>query len=141
GAPHLQAMVDLVLEIAREDGLRFKLAVIPADISADTVKAKLRSGRVQAVGRVEPLTEAAADRSAAIVGMMGVEPFMRALDMGADVIIAGRATDPSIFAGVALRAGLAPGPVWHAAKCIDKGYLATTRPQDGSPVLATIRND
>ncbi|MDB5446346.1 MAG: acyclic terpene utilization AtuA family protein [Phenylobacterium sp.] len=141
GGPHLAAMVDLVREIAREEGLSFRLAVIPAEIPAETVKARLRDGRIEPVGRVEPLTDAAVDRSAAIVGMMGAEPFIRALELGADVIIAGRATDPAIFAGVGLRAGLDPGPVWHAAKCIDKGYLATTRPQDGSPVLATIRND
>jgi len=42
------------------------------------------------------------------------------------VILAGRATDPAIFAAEALRRGGAPDQVWHAAKCVDKGYLATT---------------
>jgi hypothetical protein len=141
GAPHLNATIDLVREIAAEEQLHFKLAAISAVIPAETIHEKLRQGRIAPVGSVGALTAEAVDRSAATVGMMGVEPFMRALDMGADVIIAGRATDPSIFAGVALREGLDPGPVWHAAKCIDKGYLATTEPQQGSPVLARIRND
>jgi hypothetical protein len=141
GEPHLAAMLDLVREIAEQDNLHFKVATISAAIPAETVKRKLREGKVSSVGLVDPLTEQSVDDAAAIVGMMGAEPFMRALEMGADVIIAGRATDPSIFAGVALAAGLNPGPVWHAAKCIDKGYLATTRPQDGSPVLARIRDD
>ena len=36
---------------------------------------------------------------------------------------------------VSLR-GLPEDVSWHAAKSIDKGYLATDRPSDGSPVLA-----
>jgi len=140
GAPHLEATVELVREIARENDLHFKLAAISAVIPTETVQARIREGKVSAVGLIEPLTEEAAGRSAATVGMMGAEPYIRALEMGADVIIAGRSTDPAIFVAPALMAGLDPGAVWHAAKCIDKGYLATTRPQDGSPVLARIRN-
>lgn len=141
GRPHLDATVELVREIAREKGLHFKLAVIRAEISPDFVIERLRAGRVKAVGDVVELSEEAVSSSAAIVGMMGVEPFVRALEAGAEVIIAGRSTDPAIFASVPLRAGMGPGPAWHASKCIDKGYLATTRPQDGSPVLARIGRD
>lgn len=141
GSPHLDATVDLVRKIAREKGLHFRLAVIRADISPDFVIERLRAGRVSAVGDVGPLTEEAVRNSAAIVGMMGVEPFIRALAEGADVIIAGRSTDPAIFASVPLRAGMDAGAVWHASKCIDKGYLATTRPEEGSPVLASIGGD
>jgi hypothetical protein len=132
GDPHLAGIIDLVREIAAEEDLHFKLAAISASISPELLHARLRDGRITPVGLVSPLTAEAIDRSAATVGMMGVEPFLRALDLGADVIIAGRATDPAIFAAVALRAGLDPGPVWHAAKCIDKGYLATTTPETGS---------
>jgi hypothetical protein len=139
GAPHLAAMIDLVREIAAEDDLHFRLAAIGAEIPQELVLAKLSAGKIAPVGAVGELAAEAVTRSKAIVGMMGAEPFMRALDLGAQVIIAGRATDPSIFAGVALRAGIDPGQVWHAAKCIDKGYLATTEPQHGSPVLARIR--
>ena len=138
--PHLDATVDLVREIARERGLNFRLAVIPADIPAELVRERLHDGRVTSLGQVGRLTDEAIDNSSAIVGMMGVEPFISALELGADVIVAGRSTDPAIFAGVPLRAGISPGSAWHAAKCIDKGYLATTRPQDGSPVLASISN-
>lgn len=49
--------------------------------------------------------------------------------------VAGRSTDPAIFVGVPLREGVPVEVARHAAKSIDKGYLATTRPQRGSPVL------
>ena len=105
------------------------------------LREKVRSGRVRSVGDGPPLTEASLDRLGVAVAMMGVEPFVRALEKGAAVIVAGRSTDPAIFAAVPLRAGIPPDIAWHAAKSIDKGYLATTRPQDGSPVMARIRSD
>tara|TARA_A100001037_G_scaffold267710_1_gene260764 strand:- start:17458 stop:18834 length:1377 start_codon:yes stop_codon:yes gene_type:complete len=139
--PHVDATVDLVREIAHEQSLNFRLATIPADIPPALVRERLAQGRVTSLGQVADLTDGAIASSSAIVGMMGVEPYIKALEMGAEVIVAGRSTDPAIFAGVPLRAGISPGSAWHASKCIDKGYLATTRPQDGSPVLATISND
>ncbi|AUW57157.1 3-methylaspartate ammonia-lyase [Sphingobium sp. SCG-1] len=136
--PQLDALADLVREVAREDGLNFRMAVIPAEVSRERIRNALHSGHLAPVGSVTPLNDELLAATSAAVAMMGVEPFQAALEAGADVIIAGRATDPSIFSAVAIRAGLPAGAVWHAAKCIDKGYLATTRPQDGSPVLATI---
>jgi hypothetical protein len=134
-------MADLVREIAREEGLHFRMAIIPADIPQDRVIRAFRDGGLHPVGSVAPLSETVIAETGAIVAMMGVEPFQAALAEGANVVIAGRATDPSIFAAVALNAGLPEDMVWHAAKCVDKGYLATTRPQDGSLVLATIDSD
>jgi hypothetical protein len=64
-----------------------------------------------------------------------------ALADGAEVVLAGRCADPAIFAPVALLAGRPAGLAWHAAKSIDKGYLATTTPREGSPVLATVTDD
>ncbi len=43
-APHLARTLDIIREIAAEDDLHFKLAVVPADISRDTVKTASRRG-------------------------------------------------------------------------------------------------
>jgi hypothetical protein len=141
GDAHLDATVALVREIAKEAGLHFKLASISAQLSPALLNAKLAAGSMKPLGGVPDLTVEGIAGLTVTVGMMGVEPFIRALDMGADVIVAGRSTDPAIFSAVALRDGFDAGLVWHAAKSIDKGYLATTRPQEGSPVLARIRDD
>ena len=65
------------------------MAVIPADIPAALVRERLQDGRVTSLGHMDELTDDAIDDSTAIVDMMGVEPFIRALDLGADVIVAG----------------------------------------------------
>lgn len=140
-APHLAATVDLVREIGAELGQSFRMATITADLPKALLKSRLREGRLRPLGEVEPLTENRIDNLTAVVGMMGAEPYIEALERAADVIIAGRSTDPAIFAAVPLLMGADPGLAWHAAKCVDKGSLATTRPQEGSPVLARIHDD
>jgi len=139
--PHLDAVLDLVRQIASKRSLHFRLASIRAQLDNETLQRKLQQGRVQPLGPVPPLTAAGLTRTRAAVGMMGVEPFIAALRQGADVVIAGRSTDPAIFRGVPRRGGLPAGPAWHAAKSVDKGYLATTDPKEGSPILATVRPD
>jgi Acyclic terpene utilisation family protein AtuA len=141
GGPHLEACVQLVKEIAHDRGWRFRLAAIDCQVGPELLKRKIGEGKVKPLDGFGPLTEDDADSLAATVGMIGAEPYMRALDLGAQVILAGRSTDPAIFAAQPLRMGLPPDQVWHAAKCVDKGYLATTRPEDGSPVLARIGAD
>lgn len=139
--PHVAGTKEIVCQIARERSLKFRMGTISANVTRVWLLDKVRQGKVQPVGAVPPLTEETVGRLASAVAMMGEEPYLRALDSGAEVILAGRSTDPAIFVGVPLRAGMPADIVWHAAKSIDKGYLATTRPQDGSPVLARIRRD
>jgi hypothetical protein len=75
-----------------------------------------------------------------IVGMMGHEPIVAALEAGADVVLAGRATDTAVAAAFPLMKGLPAGPVWHAAKIVECGGQCTTNPRAGG-VLATIDAD
>ncbi len=57
GAPHLELVAGMAREIAREDGLHFKMALIHAEQDKDSVKRRV------AAGRVKPLAQpAAADR-------------------------------------------------------------------------------
>lgn len=137
-APHLDGFRRIVAEIAEEAGRKLRVALIHAEQDKATVTDALAAGRIRPVGPARPLTPDAVSASSAIVGMMGAGPFMDALDAKPDVILAGRCCDPAIYAGLPLARGIGAGVSWHAAKSIDKGYLATTRPQLGSPVLATL---
>lgn len=136
--PHVSEVADLARRIADENAISFRMAEIEASVSRDFLRRKLKRDEIAPAGPVPALTEEIIDKLAAAVAQMGVEPFVRALDAGANLVLAGRATDPAIFAGVPLRAGVSPAQAWHGGKLIDKGYLATTRPQDGSPVLARL---
>lgn len=136
--PQVAEMAALTRRVAAEHKLGFRLAEIRAHISPAFLERKIRRDEIVPLGGNEPLTEDTLQNLSAAVGQMGAEPFLRALDEKATLILAGRATDPAIFASVPLHRGMPAATAWHAAKCIDKGYLATTRPRDGSPVLARI---
>ncbi|MET0145300.1 MAG: acyclic terpene utilization AtuA family protein [Ilumatobacteraceae bacterium] len=141
GEPHLDGFRAIVGDIARAEGLTLRVALIHAEQEPAAIHRALDDGRITSLGPFEPLTHEAIDASTRIVGMMGAGPIIDALDHDVDVVLAGRCADPAIFASVPLRRGVSEATSWHAAKSIDKGYLATTTPQRGSPVLATVTDD
>jgi hypothetical protein len=81
------------------------------------------------------------DRSACIVGMMGAEPFMRALEQGADVVVAGRASDTAIFAAYPVMRGFPEGLAWHAAKILECGAAAVVNRRTPDCMFAWLRRD
>ena len=103
-------------------------------------RARLAAGRIHPLTPAHDLDEATLAACAHIVGLMGHEPITAALDAGADVVLAGRATDTALVAAIALRHGLPGGPVWHAAKTVECGDLCTTNPHGGG-VLVDIDAD
>jgi hypothetical protein len=140
GEPHLQLVVDLVREIAREENLHFPMAVIHAEQPKALVKKRVREGRVRPLAQRPPLDEATIERAERIVGMMGPEPFIKALDEGAQIVLAGRSTDPAPFAAAALRAQFGPAQSWYAGKMLECGATAAV-PKGHDCLLVTVRAD
>ncbi len=118
---HLERIVSLVFAIARDEGLHFRLAVIHSEQDKDYLVQKLHENRIKPLRNAPLLTEEVIHRSTHIVGMAGAEPFQEALDNGAEVIVAGRSSDTSIFAALPLQQGLPPAVVWQAAKILECG--------------------
>lgn len=135
--PHLDYTLDLMRAIAREDGLSFRLAIVPADIPRDMIKAAIRAGRTRPLGPIAPLDEATVDRATHIVGQMGLSAFRRALEAEPDVILTGRACDTAVFASIPLMLGLPTGPVMHMSKIIECTSLCCV-PGGRDAMLATI---
>lgn len=139
-APHLEKTLALVREIAREDNLSFRMAVIPADIPRDLLRGLVRAGRTRALGRIDELTAATVDGAAHIVGQMGTEAIIRALQMEPDVIITGRACDTAIFAAVPAMLGYDLGAAMHMAKIIECTSLCCV-PGGRDAMLGTLDGD
>ncbi len=138
---HLMATVATAERLAKERGLHFKLASIHAEIDKGYVKEKLRAGKVTPLGPVPELTEEEIDRSVRIVAQMGVEPFVAALESGAEVVIAGRANDPSMFAALPFLHGFDRGLALHMAKILECGAIAAEPGSGSDAVLGTLRRD
>jgi len=140
GAPHLELTARLVREIAAEEGLHFRLALIEAEPPRAELQRRLAAGRIRPLGKQPALTAEALDRASRVVGMMGPEPFMEALDNGAQVILAGRASDPAPWAAAAIRAQLPPAPAWYAGKMLECGATPSI-PKGHDCLLVTVRED
>lgn len=140
GEPHLQETVNMVHEVAVEHSLHFRLAVIHAEIDKALVKKKLRSKRIEPCGPVPDLTVREVDRSTRIVAQMGVEPIIHALDQGADVVVAGRACDTSIFAAVPIMRGYRDGLVMHMSKIIECASICAD-PGGRDPMMGYLYED
>jgi len=121
--PHLDQTLDIVREIAREDGLTFSMAAVGADVSRAEVKRAIAAGRVRPMDTMPPLLEVEVDRAQHVVAQLGVEAFQRALQADVDVVVLGRACDTGIFAAIPALLGFPAGIAMHMAKIIECASL------------------
>jgi hypothetical protein len=141
GDPHVDWTVEIVREIAREDDLRFKMAVVRSELTNDTVLRYYRAGRLKDLYPAPEINETVIKNAGRFVGVMGPEPFIAALEQGAQVVIAGRASDTSIYAAVPIRHGLDNGPAWHAAKLLECGAGCVEQRIYPDCMMAWVRED
>lgn len=139
--PQLERLVGIARDIAREEKLSFKLAAIHSEQSKDYLKRKLREGKISPLANAPVFDEQVIERSAHIVGMAGIEPFVEALENGAEVVIAGRSSDTSIFSAMPTMRGLNPATVWHAAKILECGAACVVLRKYPDCMFAVIRDD
>jgi len=141
GEPHLKWTREIYEEVAREQKLNFKMALIHCEIDKDYLKNKLREGKIKSFGNNPSLTEKDIEESVRIVGQIGIDPFINALNGGAQVVLAGRACDTAIFASSVIRAGYKPGLAYHMAKIIECGAMCTIPLSASDVMVADINQD
>ncbi|MGZ5145150.1 MAG: acyclic terpene utilization AtuA family protein [Burkholderiales bacterium] len=139
--PQLARLVGIARDIAREEKLSFKLAAIHSEQDKGYLKRKLREGKITPLANAPDFDEKVIERSAHIVGMAGIEPFMEALESGAEVVIAGRASDTSIFSAMPVMRGINPATVWHAAKILECGAACVVQRKYPDCNFAIVRDD
>jgi hypothetical protein len=139
--PHVEWTLRIVDEIAEEERLRFDTAVIYSDVDREVVRRKLAAGHIEPLGPAPEVTEESLAATRSIVAQMGSEPFVEALDRGAQLIVAGRAYDPAPFAAVAIREGCDPGLAIHLGKILECGALCAEPGTAKDAILGRLRED
>ena len=122
---HVDWTLDVAREVAIESGLAIRTAVIYSEQDKSYLKKLLRENRIRPLDPAPHVDEAAIDRSIRIVGMMGVEPLQRALEGGAEFVLAGRCSDSALYAALPILRGYPAGLAWHAGKVSECGTMAT----------------
>jgi hypothetical protein len=140
---HVDAFRDIMVEIAKRRGWRFRLARIYSEVDKAHIAKELKAGRIEPLGPVPPLDPREIDAATVVVAQIGAEPFVKALDEsadgGVDVIVSGRSYDPSPTAAMAIRAGFDPALAWHMGKIMECGALCAE--PVGRSVMGWLRRD
>jgi hypothetical protein len=140
-APHLSWCRDIILEIAREEKLTFTLGIIPSDMEHAEVHKALDEGKISTLPHVEELGHEAIDASTHIVAQIGVEPFIDAFERGCDVVLAGRAYDPAVFAALPIAKGFDKGLAVHLGKILECAAIAASPGSGSDSVLGTLTEE
>jgi hypothetical protein len=113
--------VGIIRELARKHGLPpFRIGWFYSEVDKEWLRSRIRSGdAVTGLDARDDLTEAELDATERVVAMAGVHPFIKLLDMGADVIIGGRSSDCAIFAAPAIRAGYPEALSYYLGKVLE----------------------
>src|SRR6202043_2381908 len=120
--------------------LSIRTAAIYSEQEKRYLKNLLREGRILPLEPAPHVDEEVIERSSRIVGMMGVEPLQRALEGGADFILAGRCSDSALYAALPLLRGFPAGLSWHAGKVSECGTMAAETMGKGV-IFGRIRRD
>jgi hypothetical protein len=85
---------------------RFKLGYFYSEVPKELVGRRIQAGdAVRGLDGRPDLSPAELEATDHIVALAGVHPFIKLLDLGADVVIGGRSSDCAIFAAPAIRQG------------------------------------
>jgi hypothetical protein len=141
GNRNLDWMLDVAKEVFAEmDVQNAKVAVIPAELEAETVIAELRKGDLRPTGVGPELSEDAL-RESTIVGQIGIHPLITALEGGAQYVIAGRSCDIALFASDMIRRGIDAGLACHVGHVLECGALACDPGSPSDCLVAEIYDD
>jgi hypothetical protein len=137
---HVDWVVDIVEEIARELGVTLRGFAIYAEQPDAALAASLGAGRIRPLAHAGELGREQLARCRRVVAMMGVEPLQQALGNDPQFIIAGRCSDAALYAALPLMHGFPAGPAWHSGKIVECGTLACETMGPGVMVV-TLRED
>jgi hypothetical protein len=134
--------VEIVRELAAKHRPGpFRLATIHSEVPLDYLRERAKNETIRPLDAPARLTAEMLDRTSRVVAMMGVEPYFKAFDLGAEVVIAGRSCDDAICASLPLRVGFPKGLSYHLGKTKECSSLVGTPSMAKETVLGTITDE
>jgi hypothetical protein len=144
GTSGADAVVDwtaeIAQEVARELGIGPKIACLYSEQDPEALVKRNHEGLISPLSPLGPVDDESLRSCDHIVALMGPEPYIRALESGADVVLGGRTTDTAVIAAVPLMRGKGRGPAWHAAKVAECGGQCTVKMGHGGVLISVGRD-
>ncbi len=138
---HVEWLKDILLEIAREQNLKFTLGTVYSDVSKEYVLEKYENSKLTDMSSEFPVSRENIEESASIVSQIGIAPIIELLDKKADVILCGRACDTAIYAAPCVYNGYNEGLAFHMAKIMECGAMCSEPVAAADVMQAYIYDD
>jgi hypothetical protein len=135
--------VSIIKELAQQHRIpKFKIGYFYSELPKELLRSKRKEGKeLIGLGGFPNLTEDEIDQATRIVAVAGVHPFLKLLDMGADVIIAGRCGDISFTAGPCIHHGFPEPLAYHMGKMIECASLVAEPFMGKETIVGTISHE
>lgn len=135
--------VQMIKDLAKEHNLPpFKIAYFYSEVEKKYLKDKLNNEVViEGLDDRSRMKSSDIDQTDRIVAVAGIHPFVKALDMGADVIIGGRSSDCAIFAAPAIREGFPEANAYYLGKVLECASFCAEPYGAKESVIGTITKD
>ncbi|MCJ7594089.1 MAG: DUF4387 family protein, partial [Desulfobacterales bacterium] len=137
--PNLMFMVDIAKEVFGELGVKnLKVALIDSHVPDEVLLGGVED--LVSLGRMGPVSERDI-MECRKVAQMGIAPFIKALEEGARVILAGRSCDVAIFAADPIRRGMNVALSYHAGHILECGAIACDPGSASDCLIAEFTDD
>lgn len=135
--------VQIIKELAKKHNIpKFKLAYFYSEVDKEYLRKKINSGSpIRGLDSRHDLTLEELDGTERIVAVAGVHPYIKALEMGADVIIGGRSSDIAVFAAPAIYEGFPEAESYYLGKVLECASFCAEPYGAKESVIGTITKD
>lgn len=134
--------VQIIKDLAKEHDLpKFKLAYFYSEVDKNYLKDKMdQEVVVEGLDRRSELSYEDIEKTDRIVAVAGIHPYMKALEMGADVIIGGRSSDCAVFAAPAIFHGFSEDNAYYLGKVLECASFCAEPYGAKESVIGTIND-
>ena len=135
--------VNIIRDLAKKHNMKkFKLAYFYSEVTKEYLRNKMNAGiPIEGLDNRTNLTIEELDGTDRIVAVAGVHPFIKALEMGADVIIGGRSSDCAIFAAAAIYEGFPENNAYYIGKVLECASFCAEPYAAKESVIGTITDE
>lgn len=135
--------IEFIKEIARKHNIEnFKLGYFYSEVDKEYIRKKILSGEIiEGLDDRPDLELDTLEGTDRIVAVAGVHPFIKLLEMGADVIIGGRSSDAVVFAAPAIYEGFPENVSYYAGKVLECASFCCEPYGAKETVIGTITRD
>ena len=126
---------------ASTDEMRQQMSGIFCELTPEKLREYMKAGKFHSLPGAPEFSEEDLPKLHRCVTVLGAEPFVEAIRQGAQVVIAGRTTDTSIYTALPMLYDMDNGYAWHAAKILECGSLASVKDKHHGAMFAWVRPD